>query len=534
MRVTIGDIFDTSYINSTINKNIDRLARADVLSMTQAVQKIWSMDTVIKNFTSHKLDHNLRVLEYCYKLLEVFNTKLDSTGYYILTMAALLHDIGMQCTDDEIVSKYCSEDAQNDESRQKAIRKNHAKIGVAWIAKLRANAQGDMGKLVGLIDPTLLNSICTVIFYHSGEDIFGTINPSVYYHRSDECRLMPLIFILRFSDELDIGSERSNEDTLLLGKLPIDSRAFFWLHKITHISFVKGNIVKVSIELNPADYDKKGFLKECIFDHFISKNERLLRMMQDYCDYFLSIEFDSLENPLQDMFDPNVFDYLTSKQISQESFFKQVPRLTYKVDNIVEVYNLDNRLLPTLYRSSDVNYAVTKEQSILCNRINPFMTIAAYKGSKLIGYLTLWPVAETLLDKLLNFELLESDLNFGSDLFTYDEENIDICWYVSGLGVCNEERGLNNHPAVLQELFNKSIDLASEVIKPKGIRINRIGAVVYTRTAELLCMRHFNMSICKIADYSVDNYVPKSVAIDLRTETNSDYIQRLKKIINIE
>jgi hypothetical protein len=162
------------------------------------------------------------------------------------------------------------------------------------------------------------------------------------------------------------------------------------------------------------------------------------------------------------------------------------------------------------------------------------MTIAAYKGSKLIGYLKLWPVAETLLDKLLNFELLESDLNFESDLFTYDEENIDICWYVSGLGVCNEERGLNNHPAVLQELFNKSIDLASEVIKPKGIRINRIGAVVYTRTAELLCMRHFNMSICKTADYSVDNYVPKSVAIDLRTETNSDYIKRLKNIINIE
>ena len=83
------------------------------------------------------------------------------------------------------------------------------------------------------------------------------------------------------------------------------------------------------------------------------------------------------------------------------------------------------------------------------------MIIAAYKGEKVIGYLTIWSVCGEMLDKLLNYEQLESNVDFTKDLYTYNKKNIHICLYVSGLGLCNEERSMKNHPLVLQQLFNK-------------------------------------------------------------------------------
>ena len=73
-----------------------------------------------------------------------------------------------------------------------------------------------------------------------------------------------------------------------------------------------------------------------------------------------------------------MYDYLTSQSINEDSFFSLVPRVTYKVDNIIDIFNLDNRLLPTLYKNDDVDYAVTAEQAVLSNKINPYMIIAAY------------------------------------------------------------------------------------------------------------------------------------------------------------
>ena len=93
-------------INKFLSKNIDDSQQQNIMNAVVAIQQIWSRDTVVKQYTSHRLDHNLRVLYYCSELINSCRMKLDSTGCYILTMAALLHDFGMQCTDYEIIAKF--------------------------------------------------------------------------------------------------------------------------------------------------------------------------------------------------------------------------------------------------------------------------------------------------------------------------------------------------------------------------------------------------------------------------------------------
>ena len=51
MEITLDACFDSSYINETISKKIDRSFHANVSSMVQAVQQLWQLDTVVEHFT---------------------------------------------------------------------------------------------------------------------------------------------------------------------------------------------------------------------------------------------------------------------------------------------------------------------------------------------------------------------------------------------------------------------------------------------------------------------------------------------------
>lgn len=515
-------------IQKEINKHIDSKFHSNVQNALDAVVRIWSTDTVVKNFTSHRLDHNIRVLYYAYNLLKICNIKLDNTGYYILTLSALLHDFGMQCNDYEIIQSYCKNKTFSEDEIEEIVRKNHSKICVDWIKKLYKNNATECGKLFSLIEEGLMQPICQTILHHTGKDLYDLKEYPVYNHKNKEISLITVILILRLADELDIGYERSVGIDIM--NLPIENSAYFWLHYITRISFVSKNILKIVIETHPEDKDKQDFFVNEIYNGFMEKNQPLLDMLVNVCDIHISIQYETKLNDFVKKFEPSVYDYLFSKTTESATYFDNVVDVKYDIEDIGEVFDLDYKLLPLLYKPEEPEYAVTKKQAYLCSEVNPNMTIAAYKNGKVIGYLTLWPVSENTLNKLLNFEILESDVDFESALYTYKETNIDMCWYVSGLGVCNEERGRKNDPMILQLLIEHAEKLAQNILKPNNIKISKIGAVVYSYTAEKLCLKHYGMKVIKEASYDVGGYIPKAVCVDVYS-SESKFINNLKNIL---
>jgi Predicted HD superfamily hydrolase len=525
----IGNI--ANEINKFVNKNIYESQHQNLMNAVEAVQKIWTRDVVVRQYTSHRLDHNIRVLYYCIELINSCRIKIDPTGCYILVMAALLHDFGMQCTDKEIIMKYAKHEKIIDPAEvEKVIRKNHAKICVDWIGKLY-NSTTIYGKLISLIDPRQMQPICEVIKYHSGKDLYELRENLTYIDNNNERLLLPVILLLRLADELDIGCERSNYDILLRNDLHEDNLSYFWLHYITNISFVSNCIIKISIETNSIDKDKHEFFKEIIYERFMKKNKPLFDMLWQCCKVQLSILFEAKTNDFLEPFNPVVYDYLFSKYSVDERYFDDLVLITHNVPDIGDVFELDSILLPMIYRGGE-HYAVTKEQSYLVASINPNMTIGAYKRGKLIGYLTLWPVMAETLDRLLSFEITESEVDLKNEILTYDIENVSICWYVTGLGVDNEERGRKNSPIILKQLIDEAINLAREMLQPRSIKVTKIGAITYSRSAENLCLRHFGMSVIKYASYDIEGYIPKSVCVEVDS-SSVPFILELKKSLNM-
>ena len=531
MKISVASNIDgmLEIINKIINRNIEPAFQTNVQNAIEAVKKIWSRDIIVRNYTSHKLDHNIRVLYYCFEIIKIGGIKLDKTGYYILTMSALLHDIGMQCSDKNIISLYCHEkNCTDDVDIQSIVRRHHAEIGVEWIKHLYNDSTLECGKLISLIDSRLMPPICDVIKFHSGDKLYDLKENLTYYHNNEECKLIPVILVLRLADELDIGCERSDNDLSLRNDLKKENLSFFWLHYITQISFVSNNIIKLTIETHSTDKDKQIFFQNIIYNGFMSKNKRLLDMFVTYCGIYFSIISETRTNDFLEKFDPAIYDYLVSENIDDDNYFENLVQVTYSVPDIGKVFDLDCKLLPMIYKGVDY-YAVTKEQSYICAKRNANMTIGAYKCGKIIGYLTLWPITSQLLDRILNFELLESEVDFCHDLYTYEETNISICWYVSGLGISNEERGRKNDPQILLQLIEKAIEVAKDILKPNNIIVERIGAIVYSRAAENLCLRHFGMEVIREADYAIDDFTPKSFCVDVMVSP-VDFIKELRTV----
>ena len=78
--------------------------------------------------------------------------------------------------------------------------------------------------------------ICDVIKFHSGDKLYDLKENLTYYHNNEECKLIPVILVLRLADELDIGCERSDNDLSLRNDLKKEKLSFFWLHYLTIMS----------------------------------------------------------------------------------------------------------------------------------------------------------------------------------------------------------------------------------------------------------------------------------------------------------
>lgn len=185
-----------------------------VMQVYEAVSSIWEEPRLHK-FADHGLRHSYRVLRKSLDLALGATRKKSLCPYErtILGMATLLHDIGMQ------YGKYYCTEALSPEQ----IREQHCELGMKMVmAFLQDNERSKvLPVLVKPRDPYLsyLYEAAGIAFAHADEKLWQQLCKGGFEERRKgaDVLLRPqlLAALLRYGDELDMGSERVPDVNLL-------------------------------------------------------------------------------------------------------------------------------------------------------------------------------------------------------------------------------------------------------------------------------------------------------------------------------
>lgn len=261
----------------------------------ESMEKLWGDDTprIVRNYTDHGNKHCERLVGFVDKLLEV-NSGKELTEYemYILLAGIYLHDVGMQC--DIVKFPQIKEQAEKlgaefdvdftakvagnySIEEQNSIRKNHQYLSAAWISYAYTTGDTKLGLALRTIPNKLITDLMDVCKYHSKLPI--TSCPSSFTIHI-EMRKKLVAALLRFSDELDIDSNRVTFDTVKNFSFEPHSSLYWWLHNLTTIIFSDKNHILLKITLHPANMKKYGsVVQQEYIESFKSKNQILLDVL---------------------------------------------------------------------------------------------------------------------------------------------------------------------------------------------------------------------------------------------------------------
>ncbi|HTU46422.1 MAG TPA: pentapeptide repeat-containing protein [Bryobacteraceae bacterium] len=282
--------------NTLLDRIEDHHLGTSLAQIRQAVENIWAPDTprVIQDYTDHGIEHVERLARWAVELLKASDGRpLTTAETYLLLAGIYLHDIGMQCDVlklPEIKTRAESLGATfeieftarraNDYSveEQKAIRKNHHYLSIAWID--HANRTGDtlLGTAAKTIPEDLVDDLMDVCVHHTTRPIFGC---PVTLKFDPTGRKQLVAALLRFADELDIDSRRvSNVETIRSFSLNPANEVYWWLHNRTKIVFGARNVVILTIRLHPNDMKEYGsFVNTAFLTAFQTKNQPVLTIL---------------------------------------------------------------------------------------------------------------------------------------------------------------------------------------------------------------------------------------------------------------
>ena len=251
---------------------------------------------IIKDYTSHDLDHSNRIAQNIMKLIKLHNNKRDFSDeeLYLISASSCLHDIGMQCDVikyKNIKSKaeelgadfsveFKSEKSSNfSQEEQNAIRENHQYLSAAWIDFSHNNLTEitSLDDAAKSIPDDLVGDVMNVCMYHSKLPINDCVNES----KITGARLRLISAILRLADELDITKSRVSNDAYDAFRIPPENLIYWWLHDRTNIRFLDGsNNISININLNPNDAKLYGdLIKELYVDKLIIKNQAVINVL---------------------------------------------------------------------------------------------------------------------------------------------------------------------------------------------------------------------------------------------------------------
>lgn len=276
----------------------DRLITS-LAQMREAMEDIWSRDAprIIHDYTDHGELHVERVVGFAAQLLEASEELILSSKEMFLLLAGIyLHDIGMQCdlarypeikiTSETLGAQFnidfdAPRASEYSIEQQKAIRKNHHLISAAWIDySYRNGATLPGGAIANENIEQFIEDIMDVCKYHSKLPISDC--PRTFCYNPAE-RKQVVAALLRFSDELDIDSNRVEESTVELFSIDPHNSVYWWLHKLTNIAFISRNVIEIIIRLHPQDVERYySLIYTSFIQEFKSKNQPVLRILMQH------------------------------------------------------------------------------------------------------------------------------------------------------------------------------------------------------------------------------------------------------------
>lgn len=319
----------------------------------QATEKIWATDAprIIQDYTDHGIKHSERLAYFVDILLELSDGKdLSSKEMYILLSGIYLHDIGMQCDVakfPDIKNKAIELGAQfevNFKSKtssgytieeQKALRKNHQYLSAAWIYYGYQTGNTALGHAAKNIPKDLLYDLMDVCKYHAKLPIIEC--PLNFRFDSNE-RKQLIAALLRFSDELDIDSNRVSIETVKNFNLDPGNSIYWWLHNQTKI-VISGNVITITIRLHPEDAKKySSFIYDAFITKFQNKNRSVLSLLvQNRIPLVISNESNVVEFDLEDQLPKEIIPAFKSMQRKG----KKLDNLAGEIKNWLEAIGYD-------------------------------------------------------------------------------------------------------------------------------------------------------------------------------------------------
>lgn len=271
----------------------DRLLTS-LSKIREAMEDIWceSAPRLVRDYTDHGEKHSARLVGFVDRLLLANDgKKLLEEEIYLLLAGIYLHDIGMQCDiskhskikekAEEMGANFHFNFLSNSSSNYKpkeqdSIRENHQYLTAAWIDFAYTN-ENELSPTIKTVPSKFVSDLIDVCKYHSKLAITDCAESFTLF---PTLRKRMVAALLRFADELDIGSERVTLNTVKFFSFNPNNSIYWWLHNHTTISFSSKNSVLIKISLHPEDMELYGsFIKKEYIDSFRTKNHPILNSL---------------------------------------------------------------------------------------------------------------------------------------------------------------------------------------------------------------------------------------------------------------
>jgi hypothetical protein len=270
--------------------------RTSLAMIRQAAEDIWASDTphIIRDFTDHGIEHSERLVQYAVQLMKAnAGNPFLTQQLYLLLAGIYVHDIGMQCDvvqfpkikeraealgavfDHEFTAQTASNYSVDE---QKAIRRNHQYLTIAWIDYAYRTGETVLGPAVKTVPGELIAELMDVCLYHARLPI-ANCPPMLKSYPNQRKQLVAAL--LRFADELDVDCHRVNIETVKNFRLDPSNSIYWWLHNRTNITFSAPNVVRLTIRLHPEDARRRGATVHTAFiTEFQRKNRPVLDVLR--------------------------------------------------------------------------------------------------------------------------------------------------------------------------------------------------------------------------------------------------------------
>lgn len=259
--------------------------RASLVRIRSAVESLWSEVRLVQDFTRHDISHAMRLCRYLGLLLGCNDGKpLSTEESYALLAAVYLHDVGMQCHQPSVhvacgLNVKPKPTSQLTPDEQKAIRSRHHLLTGEWI-KYAYTYVGpettDFILAIKSMPDRLVGPIIDICRFHSKLDL---ANCEEIFHCNGPQRRRLIALLLRLADEMDIGADRVDINTVSNFTLSPENELYWWLHYSTEIT-IEDRILTFHVSASEDDIEAYGpKIWALVVDQFRTKNGRLLDLL---------------------------------------------------------------------------------------------------------------------------------------------------------------------------------------------------------------------------------------------------------------